>query len=85
MLKNQIEAKILGESGEFFSGPCRGVIVPTGQENLAILPYHTPLIALMGRGRIIVMLSEGGTKVIGEVESGVVHVENNKVVVLVNI
>jgi len=79
-----METKILSEQGELFAGPCKGIIVPAKQEEIAILPFHTPMVALMGKGRIKIMLSEG-VKVIDQVKSGIVHVENNKVVVLVNL
>jgi F-type H+-transporting ATPase subunit epsilon len=84
MKKNQLEVKILSEEGEIYKGLCQGVIVPSEEGSIAILPFHTSMIAVLGKGEVKILLPEG-SKVVDQIDSGVVHVSKNKAVVLSNL
>lgn len=78
-----IHTKILSEEGILYEGDCRVVFVPTQMDELAVLPYHTPLITIMGEGDVRVK-EESGTRSIIKVKSGILYVGENQATVLVN-
>lgn len=81
--KSEFQVKILSENAVLYYGFCKVLFVPTGQEEIAILPFHTPLIGLVGEGAIRIN-SENGLKTITEVKNGIVHFSDNAATVLVN-
>lgn len=76
--------KILSEEDTLFDGPCRALFVPSSKGEMAILPFHTPLIGMLTEGVVSVLVS-GQLKKVDTVESGVVHVAKNRAIVLVNL
>ena len=83
--KSEFQVRILKENQVIYDGLCRVLFVPdtTGKEELAILPFHTPLIGLVGAG--MVRIGTGGkAKPVTEIKRGIVHCSNNEATVLVN-
>lgn len=45
---------VLNESGVLFYGKCDVLFVPTKRDVLAVLAHHTPMIAKLGQGQVVV-------------------------------
>ncbi|KKP69927.1 hypothetical protein A2X44_01815 [candidate division CPR3 bacterium GWF2_35_18] len=76
--------KILSEEGPLLNGECEVLFIPTtSKEEIAILPYHTPLISIIGKGKVKVRRNNK-IETIVEIKSGILYVENNEASVLVN-
>jgi len=74
---------IVTPGSALFTGECKLVQVPGTNGQFEILDRHAPLIALLGKGKIKVQNADGKDTFF-DIESGVVKVNKNKVVVLVN-
>jgi F-type H+-transporting ATPase subunit epsilon len=85
MAKEQVtlNVKILTEKGPIFQGTCNILFIPYNKEDIAILPQHTPIIALLSKGKIKIVDAEG-THPIVDTKSGILFVDNNNATVLVN-
>ncbi len=81
--KETLKVKILSENGSIYNGNCHVLFVPYQKEEIAILPLHTPIIALLSSGELKIM-DNSGTKKITEINSGILYVGENEVSVLVN-
>lgn len=81
--KPLLNVQILSEHGTLFEGSCSGLLLPYEKEEIAILPQHTPIIALLGAGKIKVM-EQGKQRIITEIKSGILYVAEDKVIVLTN-
>ena len=83
--KSEFQAKVLKEEQVLYDGPCGVLFVPdfTGKNEIAILPYHTPIIALVGGGVVKIGAREN-PKVICEIKSGIIHFSDNRATILVN-
>jgi len=82
--KTELQVRVLDNQGTLFDGSCRILFVPTKKDEIAILPLHTPLIGLVGAGEVKVQTGQG-IKVVTKSKSGIIHVGDNIVTVLVNI
>ena len=74
---------ILASDHAFYEGECESLIVPTPQGRYGILPHHDNLIAAIAPGELQYRLP-GGEVQIAAVSAGLVKVENNEVLVLVD-
>ena len=77
-----IEVKVLNQKGVVYSGACQILFVPTKKEELAILPFHTPLILLLHPGEVSVVI-DGDRRKISAVTGGIVYVGDNTASVLI--
>lgn len=85
MGKNQkISVKILSSEDELFIGETDCLFVPSKKGEVAILPYHVPMVLLMTKGAVSIVENRKKKK-ITEVEKGIVRVDDNSVSVLVNL
>jgi len=64
-----------------FDGPALSATLPTSAGEVTILPHHEPLVSTLKSGTITVRETLGEPKEF-DVESGVLEVSNNRVVVL---
>lgn len=81
--KATVRVKILSEDSNIYSGNCQVLFVPYQKDEIAILPMHTPIIALLSSGKLRI-IDNTGTKTVAEINSGVLYVAENEVTVLVN-
>ena len=81
--KETINVSIFSQEGEIYKGEARALFIPYKNEEIAILPEHTPIIALIDSGDIKVV-DEQGKRTITTTKSGILHVGEEEVSVLVN-
>jgi F0F1-type ATP synthase epsilon subunit len=81
--KPLLNVKILAEKGTLFEGLCECLLLPYEKEEIAILPQHTPIIALLTSGPVKIM-EQGKQREITTIKSGILYVGEDKATVLVN-
>lgn len=82
--KRNLTVSVISEKETLFYGDCTAITVPTMTDTITVLPFHSPLIAKLGKGQVI--LHEGHSKqVISELESGLIYVGENEATVLINL
>lgn len=64
-----------------FEGKATRVTVPGTEQELAILPDHTPLYAELKKGEVVINLTGGKTETV-PITSGVMRVKQNKVSII---
>ena len=74
---------ILAADQLFLDSPCESVIVPTLQGQYGILPHHSNMIAAVVPGMLTYRF-EGQEPKIAAVSAGLIKVENNEVLILVD-
>lgn len=74
---------ILAADHVFYEGPCESIIIPTTNGQLGILAHHSNLIAAIVPGKLSFRIP-GCQTWIAAVSEGLVKVENNDVLVLVD-
>jgi F-type H+-transporting ATPase subunit epsilon len=82
--KASINVKILNKDGSIYNGKCQVLFVPYKKEEIAILPLHTPIIALLSNGKIRIK-DDSGTRTVTEITSGIIYVGEDEVSVLVDV
>lgn len=75
---------ILSEGGVLFYGDCDALFVPTEKDVVAILAHHTPMIAKLGPGDVIVKSGHSKTTVT-TIQRGLLYVGDNQASVLANL
>ena len=80
--QQEIAVRVLAQAGALFEGKCAALFVPSAQGEVAIMPFHVPLIMLLVPGKIRVRQGKQFIEV-GSVTSGVLHVGINEATVLV--
>jgi F0F1-type ATP synthase epsilon subunit len=81
--KPLLNVRILSEGGVLFEGAVKGLLLPYEKEEVAILPQHTPIIAVLSPGNIKIV-DTGEPRVIVSVKSGIVYVGDDEAIVLTN-
>ena len=79
----QFQVHILAADRTFYDGPCVSLTVPTSDGELGILAYHSPIIAAVQPGTLRYQAPGEDVK-LAAVSPGMVKVENNEVLVLVD-
>lgn len=74
---------ILAADCAFYEGPCESLVVPTLQGQYGILPNHSNMISAVIPGTLTYKLP-GSPEKQAAVSAGLVKVENNEVLVLVD-
>lgn len=64
-----------------FDGAALSATLPGAQGVMTILAHHEPLVSILKKGSLLVKVGEGESRDF-EIESGMVEVNNNRVVVL---
>lgn len=67
----------------FFEGECRSINLPTTHGQLGILAHHSNLIAAIVPGKLTFTAADG-SKTVAAVSEGLVKVEENEILVLVD-
>lgn len=74
---------ILAADCAFYEGPCESIVVPTMQGQYGILPHHSNMIGAVLPGEMSYRVP-GQPVQFAAVSAGMVKVENNEVLVLVD-
>ncbi len=80
---NQFQVSILAADCPFYEGPCESIVIPTPQGQYGILAGHSNVIMAVIPGTLFYTIP-GEPVRIAAVSSGLVKVENNEVLVLVD-
>lgn len=79
----QFSVHILAADRTFYDGPCVSLTVPTSDGELGILAHHSPMIAAVQPGTLRYQ-APGEEARLAAVSPGMVKVEDNEVLVLVD-
>ncbi len=79
----EFQVHILAADRTFYDGPCVSLTVPTSDGELGILAHHSPIIAAVQPGTLRYQ-APGCEVQLAAVSPGMVKVENNEVLVLVD-
>ena len=82
--KRSFVVSVLSEKETIYYGDCTALTVPTERDTITVLPYHTPLIAKLGKGQVVLYDGHKG-QMLSEIDSGLIYVGDNEVTVLVNL
>ena len=77
------QAHILAAARSFYEGPCVSLTVPTSDGEQGILAHHSDMIAAVLPGTLRYQTPEGPVQ-LAAVSSGLVKIEKNEVLVLVD-
>ena len=80
---SQFQVFILAADNVLYEGPCESLIVPTSQGQYGILANHSNMISAVIPGKLTYRIP-GGQEQFAAVSAGLVKVENNEVLVLVD-
>ncbi len=83
MADSLFQVSILASDHVFYIGPCESLIVPTVEGFYGIKAHHTNMVSEIVQGKMTYRLP-GEENRIAAVSSGIVKVEANEVLVLVN-
>lgn len=84
---NTFHLRILAADDMFFEGECENLIVPSPDGSFGVQAHHSNMISAVFPGELHYRPSEGpdaGVEKIAAVSSGLIKVENNDVLVLVD-
>ncbi len=76
------DLEIVNPEQKVFQGKAQKLTVPSPTGKLTILPYHTPLFTTLSQGEVKYTDSTGKVKAM-EIARGMLEVENNKCLLLV--
>ena len=77
------QVHILAADRTFYEGPCVSLTIPTSDGEQGILAHHSPMIAAVQTGTLRWQTPDGEVE-LAAVSPGMVKVENNEVLVLVD-
>lgn len=80
---SEFQVSILAADNPFYEGPCESLIVPTREGQFGILAHHSTMIEAVVPGMLTCRVP-GGETLTASVSSGLVKIENNEVLVLVD-
>ena len=80
---SQFQIFILAADSVLYEGPCESLVVPTSQGLYGILANHSNMVSAVVPGRLSYRVP-GGTEQFAAVSAGLVKVEDNEVLVLVD-
>ena len=74
----ELEVEIVAEDRFVWSGPAQSVSARTSEGEIGILPGHTPMLAVLGDGDVVVTTADGQT-VKAHAEGGFFSVNQDRV------
>ena len=80
---NSFHVRILASEHPFYEGPCESLVVPTIRGQYGILAGHSNLVSALVAGKLIFRIPGEQQQVLA-VSAGIVKVEKNEVIVLVD-
>ena len=75
---------ILAADCPFYEGPCESLVVPTSSGQYGILAHHSNMISAIIPGTLTFRTENGGEMQVASVSNGLVKIEDNDVLVLVD-
>ncbi|MGM7670067.1 F0F1 ATP synthase subunit epsilon [Microbacterium sp. A93] len=81
MAERELEVEIVAEDRFVWSGPAQSVSARTIDGEIGILPGHSPLLAVLGDGDVVVQQLNGQT-VTAHAEGGFFSVDHDRVVIV---
>lgn len=75
---NILNVEIVAEDHQVWSGQARSVSARTIDGEVGILPGHTPMLAVLGDGEVVVETADGSA-VVAEASGGFFSVHENRV------
>lgn len=82
--QQNLQVKVLNEKEVLYYGECNSLSAPTESGVVTILPFHTPLIAKLGEGKVTAQVEHEKIE-IASLERGLIYVGENEVVVLIGL
>ncbi len=82
-MPDEFQARILSADRDFYQGPCVSLIAPTIDGQLGIMAHHISVVTAILPGKLYYTLPDG-SKFTALVSHGLLRVENNDVLVLVD-
>ncbi|MFC7402743.1 F0F1 ATP synthase subunit epsilon [Citricoccus sp. GCM10030269] len=79
--QRELEVEIVAEDRFIWSGPALSVSARTIDGEIGILPGHSPMLAVLGDGGVVVQQVNGST-VTAHAEGGFFSVDNDRVVIV---
>ena len=80
MADNLLDVEIVAEDHFVWSGQARAVSARTIDGEIGILPGHTPLLAVLGDGEVVVEAANGEA-VVAQANGGFFSVDSNRVTI----
>ena len=80
----QFEVVIIAETGVVHEGKCEALFVPSVKEQMVILAHHTPMIAKLGAGEIVVKTGRN-KQAVANIKTGLLYVGDNEATVLLDL
>lgn len=80
---SRFQVFILAADNVLYEGPCESLVVPTSQGQYGILANHSNMISAVIPGKLTYRIPDGEEQ-FAAVSAGLVKVENNEVLVLVD-
>jgi F-type H+-transporting ATPase subunit epsilon len=80
MADSKLEVHVVTPEQEVWAGDADMVVVTAADGQLGVLPGHAPLLALLGEGPL--KIKTGSSEILANVDSGFLHVANDRVEVL---
>ncbi len=78
------QVRILAADRSFYEGPCVSLVIPASDGEMGILARHASMIAAIQPGTLRYQVAPDGPVQLAAVSPGMVKVENNEVLVLVD-
>lgn len=75
---------VLSETKVVFDDRCEALFVPSVKESMVILAHHTPMIAKLGAGEVVVKQGRSRS-IIANIDSGLIYVGDNEATVLLDL
>lgn len=82
-MAEEFQIHILSAERDFYQGSCLSLVLPTLDGDLGIMAHHTALVSAVVPGELYCTLSDGSC-LKAVVSHGLVRVENNDVLILVD-
>jgi len=76
----ELDVEIVSEERSVWRGAATAVSARTAQGEIGILPGHTPMLAVLGDGEVLVRTADGGT-VTAHANGGFFSVDHDRVVI----
>jgi F0F1-type ATP synthase epsilon subunit len=81
--KSKFTLSVISQSKIVYYGNCDVLFVPSAQDIVAIMAYHTPMIMKLGKGKVV-MRDNSQNRELADIETGLLYVGENQVSVLVD-
>ena len=78
-----LEVDVVAADRRVWRGEARMVSAPAAEGDMGILPGHTPVLAVLRRGKVRITTVDGGVRLV-QVDEGFLSVDSDRVTVVVH-